>query len=1054
MLRLCFLGEQRVIEHGAAESKSLVVGRALELLAYLVVNAGVPQERERLAGLLWPESTGQQSRTNLRRELHGLRQLPDLYRHIESSGTALLWQDGPGTASDVGTFQRNCREVLRLSDTGNETGLVQFGQAAIDAYAGDLLPGLYGEWVLAEREILHRHCIEVCDKVAASASASSGQPDLAMAAAQRRLQLAPLEEAGYQRLMELQVAAGDTAAAVRSYHRCAAVLESELGLETGPRTRELASELLGSTPSLRISGGRSVMLLGPGPAAGRPVGREPEEVLLQERWNRAIAGNPGLLVLKGDAGIGKTRLLVSLLGRISKTGALTAYGRCFSGGGRTALAPVAQWLASKDFHAGERETDRPGAGEGGNRANNEAARLLPEALAPWHGPGAALVDAWQRRAYYERLAGLVLAPARPVLLILDDLQWCDAETLEFLAVLLSTAPSSPLLIAATARTNELAANIHILEALQALRTGRWIQELDLAPLDAASSAALAAAELGKELSDDDAVLLHAASGGFPLHIVEAARAMRRCAGGQLALTEVLRDSGDGRGVLRRRFEQCSSQARDVATLAAAVGREFSLGLLARAWTGDEASLVQAVDELWRRRILREQRGGYDFTHDLLRQCAYELSTPPQRWLLHRRLAQAMEAEHHGVGGIVAADLAEQYRQAGEPGRAMGYFVQAGDAATRIFASAQALADYQQGLDLLADCPGRGDTKKSELAILLRMPPSLTALHGYSSAQLQATLERILALAGDLGSAQAQASALIGLFAATFVQGKTVQSHALASRALNLARDLPELLGQASFAVGGAETSLGRSPEAIAHFDRACVLASTTHSHILGTRVGVHARAWSSHAHWLSGDNDGALALSAEAVERATFASHPYSLAVALAYRGVLLQWRLGGDANGGGRDELASVAAELETLCTRYKFAYYGQWGAILRGWLTGSEKGSAIIGTAIRELRAAQALARMPYWQCLLAQTQQECGKTREAGAVLAAAESFAHQNFDVWWLPEVLRQRALLAEPAAAQLLLGRAEKLADEQHNPTLSNSVRATRQAANAGRTGPS
>ncbi len=1052
MLRLCFLGEQRVIEHGAAESTSLVVGRALELLAFLVVNSGVPQERERLAGLLWPESTEQQSRTNLRRELHGLRQIPGLGGHIESLGTALLWRDGPGTASDVGAFQRNSKEALRLAGTGDESGLVQFGQAAIDAYAGELLPGLYGEWVLAEREILQRKCVEVCDKVAAAASL--GQPRLAVAAVQQRIQLAPVEEAGYQKLMELQVAAGDTAAAVRSYHRCAAVLESELGLEPSRRTREMARELLGSPAPLGMTRGRSTMASGPAPAAGPPVGREPEETFLQERWIGAVAGNPGVLVLKSDAGIGKTRLLLSLLDRARQAGAATAYGRCFAGGGRTALAPVAQWLAAAGLHAVGREMDGTGSGDGGTPSSNEAVRMLPEALAPWNGPGAALVDAWQRRAYYERLAGLVLAPARPVLLVLDDLQWCDAETLEFLAVLLSMAPFAPVLIAATARTNELAANVPILASLQALRTGGWIQELDLAPLDAASSAALAAAELGKVLSDDDAALLHAATGGFPLHIVEAARAMRRSSGGQLVLTEVLQDSGDGSGVLLRRFEQCSAQARDAATLAAAVGREFSLVLLARAWTGDEASLVQAVDELWRRRILREQRGGYDFTHDLLRQCAYELSTPPQRWLLHRRLAQAMEAEHRGVGGVVAADLAEQYRLAGEPCRAMGYFVQAGDAATRIFASAQALADYQQGLDLLAGSPGRGDTKKSELAILLRMPPSLTALHGYSSAQLQATLERILALAGDLGSAQAQASALMGLFAATFVQGKTVQSHALASRALDLARRLPELLGQASFAVGGAETSLGRSPEAIAHFDRACVLASTTHSYILGTRVGVHARAWSSHAHWLSGDEDGALALSAEAVERAAFASHPYSLAVALGYRGVLLQLRLDCDANGVGRDELASVAVELETLCTRYKFAYYGQWGAILRGWLTGAEKGSAIIGAAIKELRAARALARMPYWQCLLAQAQQECGKTREARAVLAAAESFAQQNDDVWWLPEVLRQRALLADPAAAQLLLGRAQKLADEQHNPTLSNRVRATRQAGNAGRTRPS
>lgn len=1048
MLRLCFLGEQRVIEYGAPESTSLVVGRALELLAYLVANAGVPQERERLAGMLWPESSEAQSRTNLRRELHALRRLPGVDGHIELPGTALLWRDGHGTESDVGTFQRNRKEALRLAGGGDQARLVQFGQAAIDAYAGDFLPGLYSEWVLAERDSLLRQCVEVCDKVAAATWC--GQPAQAMAALQRRLQLAPLEEAGYQRMMELQVATGDIAAAVRSYHRCAAVLESELGLEPGPRTRELAGELLGSARPGRIMGGRSVMALDPGPSAGHPVGREREEALLQECWNGASAGKPGMVLIQGAAGVGKTRLMVSLLARAKRSGAVAAYGRCFAGGGRTALAPVAQWLANTDFRVGNGDMDGIGSGAG-NWVNKEAGRLLPEASVPWHGPGAALADAWQRRAYFEHLVRLVLAPDRPVLLVLDDLQWCDADTLEFLTVLFSLAPSAPLLIAAAARADDLSSNASIVQSLLALRTAGMIQELDLAPLNAASTAALAASVLGKQLSDVDAALLHAASGGFPLHIVEAARGLRRTDGGPLTLADVLWDSGDGRGVLRRRFEQCSPEARDAATLAAAVGREFSLSLLVRAWTGDEASLVRAVDELWRRRILREQRGGYDFTHDLLRQCAYELSTPPQHWLLHRRLAQAMESEHLGVGGAGAADLAEQYRQAGEPGRAMGYFVQAGDAATRIFAHAQALSDYQSGLDLLEDSPRTGGTKTAELAILLRLPPSLTALRGYSSGQLHSTLERILALAEDMDSVQVQASALIGLFAATFVAGKTVQSYTLASRALDLAHDLPELLEQANFAVGGAETSLGRAPEAIIHFDRACVLASATHSYILGTRIEVHARAWSSHAHWLSGDDDGALALSAESVERAIFARHPYSHAVALAYRAVLLQWRLFDDVDGGGRDELASVSTELEALCTRYSFAYYGQWGAILRGWLTGSEAGLAIIGQAIQELRAARALARMPYWQCLQAQTQQECGHIREAQAVLAAAESFAHQNNDVWWLPEVLHRRALLAEPVAAERLLARARKLADEQRNPQLSARVRATQLLRNAGRT---
>lgn len=1038
MLQLCFLGEQRVSVPGEAARPSLVVGRALELLAYLVVNSGAPQERERLAGLLWPESSDGQARTNLRRELHGLRRVPGLDAHIEPLGTALRWRDGPGCTADVMCF---CRNVTLARETasgrGDAVAALRHGQAALDSYTGDLLPGLYGEWVLAGRDILHRMCVEMCDIVADAAA--GGNPGQAIAAAQRRIQLEPLEEAGYQRLMELASAAGDAAAAVRCYHRCAAVLENELGVEPGPRTRELARELLGFTPARRPSGGRAVMVLDPGPGAGHPLGRHREQEVLRARWHMAARGQPGLVLVTGDPGIGKTRLIVSLYASAKSQGAATAYARCFAGVGRVALSPVTDWLASSDFAATRHaETSREARSDGA---------ILPAARNDWQGPGAGVSDARQRRAFLEALVRGVLAPARPTLLVLDDLQWCDAETLEWLALLFSQAPSAPLLIAAAARPEELAATPALAPAMRALNSGHWLQELAVSPLDAASSAELAASVLEEALSGADAELLHAATGGYPLHIVEAARGMRRAQGGSVPLAEVLGDSGDGAGVLRHRFAQCSEHARNVAQLAAAVGREFSLGLLASAWEGDEASLVRGVDELWRRRILREQRGGYDFSHDLLRQCAYELATPPQRWLLHRRLAEAMEARHPGARDAVAAELAGQYKYAGDPEKAADYFVQAGDAATRIFANAQAVADYQCGLDLLGDFAAGADTREAELGMLLRMPPPLTALQGYSAPQLRAVLERLVELSGQLGRNRVLAQALIGLFAATFVQGQTKLSHTLATRALGLARHMPELLGQANFAVAGAASCRGRTREAIRHFELACAQAPDEHSYILGTRIDVHARAWSAHAHWLSGDGEAAFGLADEAVDRATSADHPYSLAVALAYRAVLLQFSLGSPGmHDGGRDRLAADAAAVEALCARHNFAYYGQWGAVLRGWLQGGSRGTAVIDAALGELRSAHALARTPYWQCLLAETLSGSGRDTDARAVLAAAESFAHRHEDLWWLPEVLRQRALLADPPAARVLLERSLSLAAEQHNPWPAAAHRAAAGAA--------
>ncbi|AIY00365.1 hypothetical protein ART_0766 [Arthrobacter sp. PAMC 25486] len=1051
MLRLYFLGEQRVSEEAASDAPSLLVGRALEILAALVVNAGRPQERERLAGLLWPESSDRQARTNLRRELHGLRQLPGVAGCIHMDGTALVWRDGPGCSADLRDFRSNSELAMHSGRNGERGGLLHHGFLAINSYTGDLLPGLYSEWVLAARESLHRECVELCDLV--SAAGAVVEPGRAQAAARRRLQLEPLEEAGYQKLMELQSAAGDAAAAVRTYHRCSATLEQELGVAPGPRTRALARSLLGFIPVPRPAGGRAVMTLLPGVRTTRPVGREDQLSQLQQRWERACAGNPGLVLVTGDAGVGKTRLLATLLAAATAGNAVTAYARCFDGAGSVPLSPVASWLGNAPFRtfdgggASRRRGDAggPAPGRSAGSSSEGNAGVVAEPQVPHYWAGAALADAWRRRAFHEDLARTVLAPSRPTLLILDDLQWCDEETLDWLAVLFALAADAPVLVAAAARVDEPAANTGPADSLNALRNGGWVQELALPPLNATHTAELAASILDRDLSEDEVALLHAATGGYPLHVVETARGM-----GGATLTEVLAGGAAGAGVLSRRFEQCSPQARDAASLASAIGRGFNLGTLALAWPGSEQSLVRAVDELWRRRILREQHGGYDFSHDLLRDCAYGLVSPPQRWLLHKALARALEAQHPDNRDAVAAQLAEHYCRAGDADKAVAYFVQAGDAATRMFANARAVANYQAALNLLAVQDHPESTSNRELDVLLHLPQPLTALRGYSSPKLRKTLERIVELAEAAGRPRVVASALIGLFAAAFVQGHTQEAHMLATRALGLAHTVPELEGQANFAVAGAATSLGRNDEALVHFRLAFGQTPDGQSYILGTRIEVHARAWAAHAHWLAGDDDLALDCSAEAVDRATRAGHPYSLAVALAFRAVLLQLRTDrGDGAAGERERIAILAAELEELCARHNFAYYGHWGTILRGWAIGGREGVDAIRVGIGRLQASQAFARMPYWHSLLAQALLECGRREEAVAVFNGAESAAIQRDDLWWLPEILRQRALLANPAAARILLDRAELLAVAQQSPMLAARVRNT--AANARRT---
>jgi len=314
----------------------------------------------------------------------------------------------------------------------------------------------------------------------------------------------------------------------------------------------------------------------------------------------------------------------------------------------------------------------------------------------------AMVDAWQRHRFFEGFARGLLSGGRPTLLVLDDLQWCDQETMTWLTFVLAFAEDAPLLVVATVRSDELDDNREVAASVRSLRSAGLIADLSLNPLDASETGELAASMLGRRLVPSEEALLQAATGGYPLFVVEAARSLPESTNSARALPV-----NDLQGVLRRRLEQASPAAREVAGLAAAIGRDFDLNLLSEASDLNADSLVQAVDELWRRRILREQSGGYDFSHDLLRDAAYISVSPARRWLLHRRLAQGIEILHAGHVDDVAAQLAEQYERGGRPDRALVYFRRAAEAGAAVFANAEAVRNHRRCLALIENLPAGG-----------------------------------------------------------------------------------------------------------------------------------------------------------------------------------------------------------------------------------------------------------------------------------------------------------------------------------------------------------
>src|SRR6516162_6305523 len=981
MLHVSLLGEQAITRDGtSAQARS---SRGVALVAFLVVHAGVPQSRERIAGLFWPESTDGQALTNLRRELHHLRQVLAEEPSLVVTSRDLCWQDTETCRVDVRVFDRERKAALDSAAAGDDEGVLVHAAKAMGEYRGGFLPGAYEDWLLEARSELERWYVEVCDLLC---QVRAGRGDVAGAAdaARRRIRVRPLEEGGYRTLMQLQADLGDRAGAVSTFHHCASVLERELGIVPDRATRQVFRRLMAADDPAGAAAAAAIEPAGSrsGFVAAQLLGRSGELRLLQDLWEAAVAGRPGLALVRGGAGVGKTRLVAEIAEVARRRGAVVASSRCFGASTRVALAPVADWLRNPSVRAAAATLDEVWRAE--------IDRLVPSEGGPERGAGpraaagpGAMADAWQRHRFFEGLARALLAVGRPMLLVLDNMQWCDQETLAFVEFCLGLAPGTQMLVAGTVRTDQPDEDPGLAAWAGTMRATGLLTEISLSPFEATDTAVLAETISGRPLAETDRTLLQALTGGFPLYVIEAMRTTVDTGGAPAP-------GRDLSAVLRTRLDQATAAAREVAGLAAAVGTDFTLDLLTEASDLDADAVVEAVDELWRRRIVREFGDGYDFSHDLLRETAYAAISPPKRWLLHRRIAQSLELLHPEDTDTVAVQLAEQYAQAGRPERAVAYYQRAADVAAGMFAHAEEIRLHEQALTIIAAMPPGRERDSRELAVLEAMAAPLTARHGYSSPDLQRALERTIALAESLGRTDATVAGMVALWATQFVQGRTADSYRTATRALNLANLESELSGQAHFAVGGSAVSLGMPAVGLDHLALAAKLASGAVWLSVGTRPDVHGMAYAAHAYWLLGHDDDALGACRAAIRLARAINHPYSQAVALAYAGITHQMR-------HDLPELSNTINDLRKLCDRYDFAYYREWAMILDGWSRPGSSGIDLVRRGISNLKSEGAFARMPYWLSLLADLSARDNQPATARATLDAALASGRMHDDV---------------------------------------------------------
>jgi serine/threonine protein kinase len=688
--------------------------RLQSLLAYLTLHHSAPQARAHLAYSLWPDSTDEQALTNLRNAIHKLRRtLPDVDAFLHVTRLGLQWQatrPGVSWSLDVQEFERALARAEEAERAGDLKAERQAFTRAVEVYQGDLLPASYDEWIIPERDRLRQAFLRALERLI---GLLEGEREYAVAIGltQRLLRLDPLQEGTYRQLMRLYAASGDRASALRIYHTCLSTLERELGAEPSRATREAYQQLVqketpAHVPETQEAQPRPVQptyltLLGAAPL----VGRQQEWGQLQASWRNAALGQPHMVVLMGEAGIGKTRLAEELLTWVAQQGISTATARCYAAQGGLAFAPVANWLSS--------EAIRPTLTLLGEVWLSEVARLLPDLLV--ERPGLrrpdALTESWQRKHVLESLARALLGTHQPLLLLLDDIQWCDQETLEWMHFLLRFEPRAPLLVLSTMRTEEMDLDHPASSLLMNLRRDRLLTELALEPLNVDETASLALNIAGQNLDEQVLAQIYRETEGNPLFVVESMRAGTIGPSNEIASSIITPAHYDTsmpptvQAVIASRLAQLSIPSRELAGLAAVIGRAFTYEVLVQASGYDEYMLVQGLDELWQRRIVREQGGEtYDFSHDKLREGAYTALSNARRRLLHRRVAEALEKIYASDLGAVSGQIAAHYEGASLPQLAASYYLQAGEVALQIHANVDALTAFQRALALLAAFP--------------------------------------------------------------------------------------------------------------------------------------------------------------------------------------------------------------------------------------------------------------------------------------------------------------------------------------------------------------
>jgi class 3 adenylate cyclase/predicted ATPase len=764
----------------------------------------------------------------------------------------------------------------------------------------------------------------------------------------------------------------------------------------------------------------------------RFVGRQAEFEALRQALERAGAGHGQVVAVMGEPGVGKTRLFYEFIRSHRTRGWLVLESRSVSWGKATAYLPLSD-LLKLYFQVEERDEAR-------TIREKVAGKLvtLDTALGPTLPAFLTLLDipveeaSWQaldppqrRQRTLEAMKRLVLreSQVQPLLLVVENLHWIDAETQAFLDSVIESLPTGRILLLVNYRP----------DYQHGWGSRTYYMQLRLDPLPRES-----AEELLDVLVGDDASLhplrrmLIERTEGNPFFLEESIRTLVETQGlvgeqGSYRLARALpgiQVPATVQAVLAARIDRLAPDEKRLLQTAAVIGTDVSYTPLHTVAGMPEAALRQGLARLQAAEFLYETclfpDFAYTFKHALTHEVAYHSLLLERRRDLHERTAQAMEALWHDELEEHYSELAHHYSRSGNTAQAVTYCQRAGHQAVQRSANADAISHLTTALELFQTLPDTAERTQQEVDLLTTLGPALIVTKGYAAPEVEHVYARARELCRQLGESLQLFHVLRGLFIFYLNRGALQTARELGEQLLILAQrqHAPPLLLEAHFAVGATLFWLGEVIPAHAHLEQGMALYDPhqhhSHAFLYGQDPGVACLSLAALALWVLGYPDQALARIHEALTLAYERPHPFSLARALIYTGRLHQFR--------GEPHLTQARAEAAvTLSTEQGLVYWCAEGTILRGWALAAQ-GQSVEGIAqmcqgLATHQATGAELVRPYLLPLLAETYAQGGRVDEGLRVLDQALVSVHTTGERWWEAELHRLKGELLLALSAE-------------------------------------